>query len=329
MKKNKYIFIGLILLFIVTFFSSICIGSVSISLQEIIEIILNQSENHVTKNIIQYVRFPRTIACMLSGAALAVSGVIIQNVLTNKLASPGMIGVNAGAGLAVMICSAMGIFSGWYIALASFTGASLAVLIVMICAYKVGASRSTLILSGVAVNSFFNAISESISILLPDAGMMAADFRVGGFSSVTLSRILPAGVLILLSIFILLSLCNELDILSLGEETAQGLGVSVKKMRVIFLLIASLLAGAAVSFSGILGFVGLIVPHIGRKFVKNESILLIPFCALFGACFVTLCDLIARIIFIPYEIPVGILMSLIGGPFFLFLLLQRKRGHIL
>ena len=103
--------------------------------------------------------------------------------------------------------------------------------------------------------------------------------------------------------------------------------MSVKKMRTVFLTLSALLAGAAVSFSGLLGFVGLIVPHVGRKLVSNENGKLIPFCAIAGAGFVTLCDLIARTLFSPYELPVGILMSCIGGPFFLFLLIKRKGGH--
>jgi iron complex transport system permease protein len=248
-------------------------------------------------------------------------------VLTNKLASPGIIGVNAGAGLAVTLCCAFGIFSGWMIAGAAFGGAVAAVLLVALTAQKIGASRTTVILGGVAVNSCFNAASEAIAILVPDAGMQAADFRVGGFSNVAYTRLLPAGILILLALFIMMTLTNELDVISLGEDTAQGLGMPVKKMRTLFLILSALLAGASVSFSGLLGFVGLIVPHLSRKLVGNENGRLIPFCALCGASFVTICDLMARTLFSPYEIPVGILMSFIGGPFFLFLLASRRGGH--
>ena len=125
----------------------------------------------------------------------------------------------------------------------------------------------------------------------------------------------------------LLTLCNDLDVIALGEETAQGLGMPVRRMRTIFLGLAALLAGASVSFAGLLGFVGLIVPHLGRRLVGSESRWLLPFCALLGAMLVTGCDLAARLIFDPYEIPVGILLSLIGGPFFLLLLLRRKGGR--
>ena len=327
--KTESCFAGAILLLLIAVVLSICFGSARITLAELLQVIKNGIGNIETPaaRIVWYARMPRTAACMLAGAALAVSGAVIQGVLTNKLASPGIIGVNAGAGLAVTLCCAFGAFSGWMIAGAAFGGAVAAVLLVAFTAQKIGASRTTIILGGVAVNACLNAASEAISILVPDAGMQAADFRVGGFSNVVYTRLLPAGVLILLGLLILFTLTNELDVISLGEDTAQGLGMPVKKMRTLFLTLSALLAGAAVSFSGLLGFVGLIIPHVGRRLLSNENGKLLPFCAITGAAFVTLCDLLARTLFSPYEIPVGILMSCIGGPFFLFLLIKRRGGH--
>ena len=333
MNRDKlwklYIGAGLSLVLIILL--SLCLGSARLSVEEIIQAILtgNKIVTPPAARIFWYARLPRTIACTLAVAALAVSGAVIQGVLTNRLASPGFIGVNAGAGLAVTICCAFGAFSGWMIAGAAFGGAMTAVLFVALTAEKIGASRTTVILGGVAVNSCLNAASEAISILIPEAGMQAADFRVGGFSSVAYTRLAPAAICILIGLILLFSLTNELDVISLGEDTAQGLGMPVKKMRTVFLGLSALLAGAAVSFAGLLGFVGLIVPHAARRLVSNESGKLLPFCALLGAGFVTLCDLFARTLFSPYEIPVGILMSFIGGPFFLVLLIRRKGGHSL
>lgn len=312
---------------ILSFLLNMCLGSAGLSLGELWTAIVEGADSGVAGRIFWYARLPRTAAAMLAGAALAVSGAVIQGVLTNKLASPGIIGVNAGAGLAVTVCCAFGAFSGWVIAGAAFGGAIAAVLLVAIAAERIGASRTTVILGGVAVNSCLNAASEAIAILVPDAGMQAADFRIGGFSSVAYTRLLPAGVLIVAGLIILFTLCNELDVLSLGEDTAQGLGMPVKRMRTIFLGLAALLAGAAVSFSGLLGFVGLIVPHFARKLVTDESGKLLPFCALCGAGFVAFCDLLARTLFSPYQIPVGILMAFIGGPFFIFLLISKKGGR--
>ena len=277
--------------------------------------------------IFWYARLPRTLACLLSGAALAVSGAVIQGVLSNKLASPSIIGVNAGAGLAVTLCCAMGLLSGWVIALSAFGGAMISVLLVVFVARKTGASRTTVILGGVAVNSLLNALSEALTTLVPDAGVLSGDFRVGGFSSVVPARLLPAGILICGALVLIFTLHNDLDVMALGEETARSLGMPVKKMRSLFLVLAAMLAGASVSFAGLLGFVGLIVPHAVRYLAGNRSLYLLPVCAMGGAGFVTFCDLVSRMAFIPYELPVGILLSMLGGPFFLALLLKRKGGR--
>lgn len=328
MKKdrNRMWFCAAVLLLLLSMLMNLCLGSAYIPLTDLWQAIINKEASGSAGRIFWYARLPRTTACMLAGAALAVSGAVIQGVLTNKLASPGVIGVNAGAGLAVTICCAVGAFSGWVIAGASFAGAMIAVMLVAVTAQKIRASRTTVILGGVAVNSCLNAASEAISILLPEAGIQAADFRVGGFSAVAYARLVPAGVLIVVGLILVFSLSNDLDIISLGEDTAQGLGMPVKRMQTVFLGLAALLAGAAVSFAGLLGFVGLIVPHIARKLVSNENGKLLPFCAILGACFVNLCDLMARTMFAPYEIPVGIVMSFIGGPFFIFLLIKQKGG---
>ena len=281
----------------------------------------------LTPVIFRFVRLPRTLGCLLAGAALAVSGAVIQGVLSNKLASPSIIGVNAGAGLAVTLCCAWGFLSGWAIAGAAFLGALLSVFLIVFVAEKAGASRTTVILTGVAVNAFLNALAEAVSTLIPEVGMMAGDFRVGGFGAVSQVRLLPAGVLICLALLVVCSLHNELDVLALGEETAQGLGMNVKKTRTLLLGLAAMLAGAAVSFAGLLGFVGLIVPHAVRRMAGSESKVLLPLCAMGGAAFVAFCDTAARVIFAPFELPVGILLSVLGGPFFLLLLLKRKGGR--
>lgn len=324
-KKTGILFLIATFLLLLVLFFSLSMGAAELSFKDIWTAIKEGADSGVAGRIFWYVRLPRTLACALSGAALATAGVIIQNVLSNKLASPGIIGVNAGAGVAVTICCACGAVSGWIIAGAAFGGALFAVLTVALAAQKMGASKTTVILGGVAVNSFLNAVSEAISTLNPDVGIQTADFRVGGFSSVAYTRLIPAAVLILFALLIVFTLSNELDVISLGEDTASGLGLPVRKMRTVFLVLAALLAGASVSFAGLLGFVGLIVPHMARSLVGNESKYLLPFSALIGAAFVTLCDLASRVLFAPYEVPVGILMSFIGGPFFIFLLVKRRR----
>lgn len=300
---------------------SLCVGAVWLSPSELF------GGNTPEWRIFRYARLPRTVACLLAGAGLATAGAVIQGVLANRLASPGIIGVNAGAGLGVTVCCAFRAVYGWAVAGAAFLGALLAVLTVAFAAQKVSASRSAVILGGVAVNSFLTAVSEGIITLIPEVGAFTADFRTGGFSGVSSSRLFPAGIMIIVGLAAVFSLANELDLLSMGEETAQGLGLSAKKMRTVFLALAALLAGASVSFAGLLGFVGLVVPNIARKLVGGESSFLLPLSAVFGAMLVTLCDCAARTLFAPYEIPTGIVLSAIGAPFFIMLLLRHKGGH--
>ena len=303
---------------------NICLGASSVTLPQLIKALISGPDGTAAARILWYVRLPRTAACLMAGAGLAVSGAVIQKVLANNLASPGIIGINAGAGLAVAACCAFGAYSAWAVAGTSFLGAMAATFIVVTVARKSSASRSTVVLSGVAVTACLNAVTQTIITVFPDAALASVDFRVGGFSSVNQSRLLPASLLILAGIAVIITLTNELDILSLGDDTAQSLGLRVTRTRNGMLTLAALLSGASVSFAGILGFVGLIVPHIARRIIGNESARLIPFCALLGGGFVAVCDLAARMIFAPYELPAGILMSFLGGPFFIWLLLRRK-----
>lgn len=305
---------------------SLCLGNVHFPPADLPGILAGD-KGAMSRSILLYARLPRMFAALLAGAALAVSGAVLQTVLANRLASPGIIGVNAGAGLGVTLCCAAGVLSGYAVSCAAFAGSLLTVAVISLFSYRTSASKTTVILGGVALNSILNAICESVTVLDTDIAMLSIDFRVGGFSSVSYIRLIPAGLLILAALAVLFTLCNELDVVALGDETARGIGLPVGRYRLVFLALAALLAGAAVSFAGLLGFVGLIVPHFVRRYTGNESRHLLPLCAICGAGFVAFCDLAARLAFAPYELPVGILMSVIGGPVFLFLLVRYKGGR--
>ena len=317
--KIRLLFVGAILFCASAFLCSLLFGSTRLDLSSLFE--------GVYKKIFLYVRLPRTLACMTAGAGLAVSGAMIQSVLANRLASPSLIGVNAGAGLAITVCTAFGILGGWKASLFSFVGAFGAVMLVAFAAKRFSASRGTLILMGVALNSFLNAFSSAIVTLNPEAGVLSNDFKVGDFSAVTYGKLIPAAIITVLALLISFSLSNLLDVMTLGEENAAGLGVNVQAARTLFLLLAALLAGAAVSIAGLLSFVGLVVPHAVRRMGASTCACLLPLSALFGAGFVTLCDLVARTAFAPHEIPVGIIMAFIGAPFFILLLIKGKGGR--
>ncbi len=325
LQKNKitWVYIIAITALIFSFISGVLIGPTKLDFLNI----FNGNLESPDARILLYVRLPRVLASVLCGMALAVSGAVIQAVLLNRLASPSIIGVNAGAGLAVTLCAAFGIMGGWQTSLFSFIGAFATVIIVSIGAKRWGASRGTVILMGVALNAFLGAISDTIATITPEVSIMSTDFKIGDFSASTYAKVFPAAILILVSVILLFSLSKELDVLTLGDETAKGLGLNAGLMRVIFLLLSALLAGAAVSVCGLLSFVGLLVPHAVRRIAATESKHLIPLCALFGAGFVSLCDTLARVVFAPFELPVGIIMAFLGAPFFIFILLNVKGGQ--
>jgi iron complex transport system permease protein len=180
---------------------------------------------------------------------------------------------------------------------------------------------------GVALNALLGAISDTVTTFSPEVSMMSNDFKIGDFSSVTYTKLIPATIIVFVSVLILLTLSNELDVLTLGDENAMGLGLNTNVMRVIFLLLSALLAGAAVSICGLLSFVGLLVPHAVRRIATAQAKHLVPLCALLGAGFVSICDTVARTVFSPYELPVGIIMAFLGAPFFIFILIRGKGGH--
>ena len=305
----------------------IALGSTPLSFSEIVDAFSEGFNSSAGSRIFAYSRLPRTLASMICGAALAVSGAVIQGVLANRLASPSIIGVNAGAGLAVTLCTALGVYGGWRLSLFSFLGAFAAVMLVSFGSRHWGASRGTVILIGVAMNSLLGAISDTITTLIPEVGVMSNDFKIGEFTAITYPKLIPAMIIVLFVIIVLRTLHNELDVLTLGEEHAQGLGLNISAMRTLFLLFAALLSGCAVSLAGLLSFVGLLVPHAIRRFAGSKSSNLIGLCAIYGGAFVCLCDTLARTLFAPYEIPVGIIMAYLGAPFFVFILVKGKGGH--
>ena len=325
--KSRILLISSIILLLLSAFLSLVSGAASIPLSDLFDAALAGPES-VAGYVFWYSRLPRTVACIAAGFALSISGAVIQSVLANSLAAPGIIGVNSGAGFAVTLATALGAVSGWMISASAFLGAMVTSLAIMVISRKTRASRTSVLLAGVSLNYILGAFSDAVLSLVPQASMTSGDFRVGGFSSISHVRLYPAAVIIALSALAVFTLSNELEVLSLGDDEARTLGLDASVMRVVFLLLASALAGAAVSFAGLLGFVGLLVPNGIRRLLRGDNRLLLPLSGIGGAVLVTLCDIVSRMMFRPYELPVGIMLSLIGGPVFLILVLKRRKGRV-
>jgi iron complex transport system permease protein len=329
MNNKRYFLILLFLTVILatTAFLGILLGSVKIPAGEVILALVGKGSSAVNSLLIFNIRLPRMLAAILAGMGLACSGVILQGVMNNSLASPNTIGVNSGAGFAVMLGIMLLGGSSAYSPLFAFLGALVTTLLIFALAYFGDSSRTTIILAGITVSSFLSAGTNTIKLLDSDITLNITTFLIGTLSGVTMDAIRLPAACIIISVALAIMLSKYLNLLSLGDDIARSLGANVTLLRLVLLVLASVLAGCVVSFAGLLGFVGLIVPHMGRKMFGNDARLLMPCCALLGAILVTMCDMLARVVAAPYELPVGIILSFVGGPFFMYLLLRKKGGR--
>lgn len=307
---------------------SICVGAVKISLPDLWDIIMGGSTEESAGQIFYFVRLPRSFAAVLAGAALACSGTILQTVLGNPMCSPNIIGVNSGAGLSMIIVAAFFPTATRFAPISAFLGALISVTVVYGIAKKTGASKLAIVLSGIAVSSLFSALTDTIITIVPDVKINRVDFLIGSFSGVTMANVLFALPYILAGLLLAFIFHMDINLLALGDSMASSLGLRVRVIRALFLAIAALLAGSAISLAGLIGFVGLIVPHIAKGLIGYDHKYLLPLSAILGGAFCLFCDILARTLFAPFEAPVGIVMSLIGSPFFIWLVLTQRRRRV-
>ncbi|PWH19095.1 MAG: iron ABC transporter [Anaerolineae bacterium] len=281
------------------------------------------------QTIVHNVRLPHAFLMALSGAALASSGAAYQGLFRNPLADPYLIGVASGAGLGAVIALAFhwpATLGGWMVVpLAAFGGALLTVLLVYRLA-KVNQSlpTTTLILAGVAVSSFATALTSFIMLRSRDELYRAMAWLLGGSTVNGWTPVWAAFPYILIGFLVLWSLSHALNVLQFGEEQAHQLGIAVERAKLLLILAASLTTATAVSFSGLIGFIGLIAPHTMRLIWGPDYRRLLPLSALGGSCALLLADLLARVALAPQVLPVGVVTALAGAPFFLWLLRRAK-----
>lgn len=300
-------------------FLSLTKGSSQMTLQQIIAILL-QPDEAPQSQIIWNIRMPRTIVGALVGVNLSLAGAILQAVMRNPLADPHIIGISSGAGLAGVAIMILYPEMEFLLTPVAFVGAMTAAVIIYILAWKNGIKPVRIILAGVAVSAFLGAGISGLMIFYSDRVHGALMWMVGGLAARSwphVQIILPYAII---GVVLALLASPYLNVLQLGDEMARGLGVNVEVTRILCTALAALMAASSVSVVGLLGFVGLIVPHAARLLVGSDYRFLLPAAALLGAATVTLSDTFARVILAPVELPVGIIMAFLGAPFFLFLL---------
>lgn len=320
LNKFKIIIILIfIILCIFAFFLGNIMGATKIPLLTIFRV-LKLEPNIPEYNIIFNIRLPRMILCLLVGANLSLSGAILQGVMNNPLADPSIIGVSSGAGLFGIGMIILFPSYTHIVPIGAFCGAMLASFLIYILSYNGGIEPKRIILAGVAVSSLFGAGISSLMVFFSDRVPGALSFMNGSFSKVSwpeVKMILPYS---LIGIVISLLLSEKLNILKLGDDVARAVGLNVERYRLIFIAIASLLAASAVSVIGLLGFVGLIVPHTVMLILGGDYNYSLLGSIFLGGALVSFSDIFARTILSPFEIPVGIIMAALGVPFFIILL---------
>jgi iron complex transport system permease protein len=326
----------------VIFFLGVGIGAVPVAPTRLFEFlyerlfVLNSTViDSMDYHIVSQIRLPRVSLSLLIGAGLAVSGSAMQRILRNPLVDASLIGISAGASFFAALFLLFGSLITWWsawlqefsLSMFAFIGAILSALLVLRFSKHSGQlSGSMLILSGVALNAIAGALTGILIYLSDDATLRNITFwTMGSLGGASWDKVLLLLPLIGCPIFMIAQKSKEINVLALGENAAHHLGVSVKNTKIWVIIAVTLMVGSSVAFSGIIGFVGLVVPHIARFMVGSDFRRVLPLSAILGAALLTLADLISRTIVAPTEVPIGIITALMGSPFFLYLLRRNKK----
>ena len=306
------------------------IGSVPIAARDVLGALGIGTTDETTRAIILEVRFPRIVLSVIVGAGLAAAGTVFQGIFRNPMADPYIIGVSAGAALGATVA----IVSGLTFAVAgvgaitvlAFAGALGVTLLVYRLAWARGeAGVEHLLLAGIAVGAFLGAIISALQLFGGESLQQVIFWLMGGFSGRTWEHVRVAAPYVAVSYLLARLLARDLNLMVMGDETARALGVPVARSRVLLIVAGSLMAAAAVAVSGLIGFVGLVVPHLMRLLTGPDHRRLLPSAALAGGLILLLADTIARAVIPPADVPVGIVTAALGAPFFLYLLRRHRR----
>ncbi|WP_333858930.1 FecCD family ABC transporter permease [Clostridium sp.] len=336
-RKQNNVMIGLTIMPVIAFILSLTLGRYGIPLSQLFDIFTGKLFNlpitwsQTVETVLFQVRIPRIIAAMMVGAALATAGATYQGLFKNPMVSPDILGASAGAGFGAAIAILMS-FNIVGIQFSAFLLGLAAVLLTYTIASIIGRGNNAilvLVLTGMVISTLFSSfISITKYIADPESKLPAITFwLMGGLSSVSTRDVIILIIPLILGIIPILLLRWKLNVLSFGEEEAQAMGIDTRKIRIVVIICSTLLTASSVSISGMIGWVGLIIPHIARFLVGPNYKLLLPASILIGSTFLLLVDDVARSIF-TVEIPLGILTAIIGAPIFIYLLLKGRRGWI-
>ncbi len=333
-RYNNFIFILLIIILLTAVVIAGSLGSARISFTDVVKIIIHPIASQIegiketSRTIIWKIRLPRIMLTIITGMGLGVSGAVFQGIFRNPMANPYILGISSGAAFGVTLGMVMGLqitFLGMTaIPISAFTGAIIASILVFLIS---GGGRDILplLLSGIAMGFFLSALMSLLMYFNRSQLENIIYWTMGSFNAANWKKVVITTPVILTGNVFLILFSRDLNLMVMGEDSAKSLGLSVKRSRLIFLIVSTIITASAVAVSGVIGFVGLIVPHAIRIITGPDHRSLIPYSMLGGAILLLVADTIARTIIAPTEIPVGIVTSLLGAPFFLFLLNRMRQ----
>jgi iron complex transport system permease protein len=323
--KNELLLLFSFCLLVISMVVSAAVGAVDISLAKIIDIILGGG-SQTEKAILLQLRLPRVIEAAVVGLGLSVVGTFFQGLLRNPMADPYVLGVSSGAafGATIAITLGLGILGLSFFAFISAIVTIFGVYLVAKEGSRV--SITTMLLAGIAVSAFLSAVISLLMLLNRDELSTIVFWTMGGFNLVSWDKVFFSLPVIIGGTAVMYTYSRDLNVIITGEQVAEHLGVDTEKVKKIILTVGALVTAASVAVGGIIGFVGLIIPHMSRLLVGPDNRILVPFSGILGASFLVLADAAARVLLKPAEIPVGIITAAFGGPFFLYLLVKNKRN---
>ena len=324
-------FIILIVFVLMLLALNVCIGTVNISVSEVIDVLLKRDAHAIYTDIIMQIRLPRTLASFILGAALALSGYLLQTFFNNPIAGPFILGISSGAKMVVALFMVYALEIGLKMTsitmiLAAFAGAMLSILFVLIISRAVD-NMGMLIVAGVMIGYICSAVTDFVVTFADDSNIVNLhNWSLGSFSGITWENVYVMAVVVFICFCCVFLMSKSIAAYLLGEAYASNMGVNIRRFRIYLVVLSGILSACVTAFAGPISFVGIAVPHLVKRLFKNtKPIIMIPACSLGGGIFCLFCDLLSRIIFAPTELSVSTITAILGAPVVIYIMVRRKK----
>lgn len=336
MKKCNVLgkFIILIVFVLMLLALNVCIGTVNISVSEVIDVLFKRDAHAIYSDIIMQIRLPRTLASFILGAALALSGYLLQTFFNNPIAGPFILGISSGAKMVVALFMVFALEIGLKMTsitmiLAAFAGAMLSILFVLIISRAVD-NMGMLIVAGVMIGYICSAVTDFVVTFADDSNIVNLhNWSLGSFSGITWENVYVMAIVVFICFCCVFLMAKSIAAYLLGEAYASNMGVNIRRFRIYLVVLSGILSACVTAFAGPISFVGIAVPHLVKRLFKStKPIIMIPACSLGGGIFCLFCDLLSRIIFAPTELSVSTITAILGAPVVIYIMIRRRKEEV-